>query len=169
MADYAREAGARNVAIMPTVVDTDIFTPAERRRQGGEVVIGWIGSTTTIEFLGPFLELWPQIRARAPGAVLRIVGGSLPRPWPDGVECVAWSLENEVAELRGFDIGIMPMPDNRWTRGKCAFKAIEYMAAGVPAVCSPVGMNNVLIDDGHTGFLPSDSSRWIEVILSLVL
>ncbi len=167
LASYASSTGARRVEILPTVVDTNVFCPPEKTGTGSPLVVGWIGSSTTIEFLAPFLELWPEIRRRVPGAVLRIVGGRLPEPLPDGVECVAWRLEDEIAQVRGFDIGIMPMPDNPWTRGKCAFKAIEYMAAAVPAVCSPVGMNNELIDHGRNGYLPRDNGQWVEIIVKL--
>ncbi len=167
LASFARSAGARRVEILPTVVDTDLFSPLDGREAGESLVVGWIGSTTTIEFLTPFLEIWPKIRRQVPGAVLRIVGGRLPEPLPEGVECVAWRLEDEIAQLRGFDIGIMPMPANMWTSGKCAFKAIEYMAVGVPAVCSPVGMNSELIDHGRTGYLPNSWDQWVEIIVML--
>jgi len=168
LADYARQAGAARVEVLPTVVDTDAFSASEEQRSSGSVVIGWIGSTTTIQFLEPFLALWPRIREQAPDVVLRIVGGRPSGVLPEGVECVAWSLAGEIDELRRFDIGIMPMPDNPWTRGKCAFKAIEYMAAGVPAVCSPVGMNLELIEHGRTGFLPRTDDGWVETLTALV-
>lgn len=167
LAAFASSAGAPRVETLPTVVDTGLFRPAQKRNESGPLVVGWIGSPTTIEFLGPFLELWPRIRQQVPEAVLRIVGGRLSQPLPGGVECVAWRLEDEVSELQKFDIGIMPMPDNPWTRGKCAFKAIEYMAAGVPAVCSPVGMNSELIDHGRNGYLPRDNDQWVENIVAL--
>lgn len=167
LADYARRAGAARVEVLPTVVDTEKLRPAVGEKSGAGVVVGWIGSTTTIEFLEPFLELWPRIREQVPDAVLRIVGGRPRSKLPDGVECVPWSLEGEIEELRGFDIGIMPMPDNPWTRGKCAFKAIEYMAVAVPAVCSPVGMNLELIEHGRTGFLPRSDEEWISTLVEL--
>ena len=167
LAGYAHTAGASRVEVLPTVVDTELFCPSHKTDKDGALVIGWIGSTTTIEFLAPFLEIWPEIRRQVPKAVLRIVGGRLPDPLPDGVECVAWNLEDEITLVQGFDIGIMPMPDNPWTRGKCAFKAIEYMAAGVPAVCSPVGMNNELIVHGRPGYLPGGNDQWIESIVTL--
>ncbi len=167
LARYAGSCGARRVETLPTVVDTGLFRPAQKRIASGPLVVGWIGSPTTIEFLAPFLEIWPRIRRQVPAAVLRIVGGRLSRPWPEGVQCVAWRLEDEVAQLQKFDIGIMPMPESPWTRGKCAFKAIEYMAAAVPAVCSPVGMNSELIDHGQSGYLPRDNDQWVEIIVAL--
>ncbi|MBW7995582.1 MAG: glycosyltransferase family 4 protein [Candidatus Glassbacteria bacterium] len=167
LADFARRSGAGRVEIVPTVVNTEVFRPARSRSAQEAVVVGWIGSATTIDFLAPFIDIWQRVIERIPEARLRIVGGSLPEPWPAGVECVAWSMDTEVSELQRFDIGIMPMPDNQWTRGKCAFKAIEYMAAGVPAVCSPVGMNLDLITHGKTGFLPGDENEWTETIIRL--
>jgi glycosyltransferase involved in cell wall biosynthesis len=169
LADYARNSGAPKVEVLPTVVDTDVFCPGEEdHNKKHPVVVGWIGSTTTIGFLEPFLPVWDRVRQQEPETRLRIVGGSLGEPLPNGVECVPWSLEGELDELRGFDIGIMPMPDNPWTRGKCAFKAIEYMASAVPAVCSPVGMNLELIGHGRTGYLPENDGQWEEILLNLI-
>ncbi len=171
LADWAVRAGARAVEVLPTVVDTARVRPPEARQSVAErpVVIGWIGSPTTIAFLEDFRPVLARVLERCAGkAVFRVVGGTLAGPLPAGIECAPWSLEGELAELQGFDLGVMPMPDNEWTRGKCAFKAIEYMAVGVPAVCSPVGTNCELIEDGRTGFLPADDDQWVETICRLV-
>ncbi|HUU26458.1 MAG TPA: glycosyltransferase family 4 protein [archaeon] len=169
LAAFARAMGARQVEVLPTVVDTDRFVPrAEGTRREDKVVIGWIGSLTTIDFVESFKPVMKRVLELCPGrACFRIVGGNLTGPLPEGIACVAWSSETELAELQSFDIGIMPMPDNAWTQGKCAFKAIEYMAVGIPAVCSPVGMNRQLIRDGVNGFLPEEEEAWVEVLCRL--
>ena len=168
LAEFARAAGAGRVVVMPTVVDTERFRPAEKDRAGGKIVIGWIGSPTTIEFLENFRGVMENFAAAKQGRVtFRIVGGRLAGPSPDYFECVPWTLETELEELHRFDIGIMPMPDNEWTRGKCAFKAIEYMAVGIPAVCSPVGMNVELIEHGVNGFLAENADTWTEILSNL--
>ncbi|MFH1071060.1 MAG: glycosyltransferase family 4 protein, partial [Candidatus Glassbacteria bacterium] len=168
LAEFARNAGAGRVVVLPTVVDTDRFRPPEKESTAGKLVIGWIGSPTTIEFLERFREVFDRVAERTGAAVtFRVVGGQLARPLPASVECVPWKLETEVEELHRFDVGIMPMPDNEWTRGKCAFKAIEYMAVGIPAVCSPVGINAELIEDGVNGFLADDSGAWTEILVRL--
>ncbi len=171
LAEYARGCGARQVRIAPTVVDTDMFRPRgrETERTGAPVVIGWIGSPTTVRYLEPIFPAIRSLLARHPGRVeFRVVGATLPGELPSGTSCRPWSLETEVRELQGFDIGVMPMPDNDWTRGKCAFKAIEYLAVGIPAVCSPVGMNLQLIEPGVDGFLPESAEQWEEVLSKLI-
>ena len=79
-----------------------------------------------------------------------------------------WTLERELEDLHGFDIGIMPMPDTEWTRGKCGFKALLYMACGVPPVCSPVGMTTDIVQDGQNGLLATTTEEWIEKLSLLV-
>lgn len=78
-----------------------------------------------------------------------------------------WAREQEIQDVLGFDIGIMPLVDNPWTRGKCGFKLIQYMAAGLPVVASPVGANNDIVDHGHNGFLASTHSEWAEALSNL--
>ena len=169
LAEYAKRAGAREVEIVPTVVDTECFVPRRTRKSRETLVIGWIGSPTTIIFLEPYREVFKRVwESCGSRAHFRIVGGKLANPLPKGMTCVPWSLESEVEQLQSFDIGIMPMPDNEWTRGKCAFKAIEYLAVGIPAVCSPVGMNLEVISEGVNGFLPADENAWVEAICRLV-
>jgi glycosyltransferase involved in cell wall biosynthesis len=170
LAEFARNAGAQRIEVLPTVVDARRMTPqAVKGVKGDQIVIGWIGSPTTIEFMESFRPVMKRVIELSQGkACFRLVGGELPGPLPEGVNCVPWSLETELAELQKFDIGIMPMPDNEWTRGKCAFKAIEYMAVGIPAVVSPVGMNSQLIEEGVNGFLPDDDDDWVEVLCRLV-
>lgn len=171
LAEYARGRGASQVKVAPTVVDTSVFSPRvrETERPGRPVVIGWIGSPTTVRYLEPILPAIRSLLAKRPGRVeFRVVGATLPGDLPSGMSCRPWSLETEVRELQGFDIGVMPMPDNDWTRGKCAFKAIEYLAVGIPAVCSPVGMNLRLIEPGVDGFLPDGAEQWEEVLENLI-
>ena len=169
LAQYAGRSGAKKIVILPTVVDTGTFVPHEGKRDSDRVVIGWIGSPTTITFLENFKPVIAEVLSRCPDrACFRIVGGRLEGELPPGVTCLLWSLESELRQIQDFDIGIMPMPDDEWTRGKCAFKAIEYMAVGLPAVCSPVGMNLELIEPGVSGFLPADRREWVETLCALV-
>jgi len=169
LAEYAKSAAARKIEIVPTVVDTQRFAPRQTGKNQKKLVIGWIGSSTTIVFLEPYQRVFKRVLERCgQRAQFRIVGGRLAEPLPEGIACVAWSLESEVTELQSFDIGIMPMPDNEWTKGKCAFKAIEYLAVGIPAICSPVGMNLEVVSEGVNGFLPEEEDDWVEAICRLV-
>ncbi len=169
LAEFAGRAGARKIEILPTVVDTALFVPQDKGEEKNEVVIGWIGSPTTIEFLENFRPVIDKVLTCCQGeARFLVVGGHLTGELQEGINYLPWSLESEIALLQKFDIGIMPMPDNQWTRGKCAFKAIEYMAVGIPAVCSPVGMNLELIDNTVNGFLAEDEKQWVDILCRLV-
>lgn len=169
LAEFAERAGAGKIEILPTVVDTALFVPPDKAEGKKEVVIGWIGSPTTIEFLENFRPVIDKVLTRCRGAArFLVVGGQLKGELPEEITCLPWSIESEIALLQKFDIGIMPMPDNQWTRGKCAFKAIEYMAVGIPAVCSPVGMNLELIDNTVNGFLAEEEEQWVDILYSLV-
>lgn len=157
-----------DVAVIPTVIDTDKF-PVVRSTNGEEIIIGWIGSATTSEFLKPLQNVFRALTERFSNVRIRIIGGDPygeAYPW---LQVRKWELGREREELSHIDIGIMPMPDDPWTKGKCAFKAIVYMAAGIPCVCSPVGMNNEVIQDGVNGYLAHTEKEWIDKISALVV
>lgn len=168
--DYLAEFALRhnrNVSVIPTPVDLDKFYPISRHVRG-KVVVGWIGSVTTTDFLKKLKGVFAKVSERFPNVEFKIVGGNLNNGKIPAVVCVPWSLDEEVGQLRSFDIGIMPMPDNEWTRGKCGFKAILYMSMAIPAVCSPVGMNKEIIKDGVNGFLAVDEGQWVEKLTLLI-
>jgi glycosyltransferase involved in cell wall biosynthesis len=148
----------KNTIIIPTVVDTDRYRPAPRK-QGTELIVGWIGSPSTWFYVVPILDdLLPFLASN--GARLKVVGaGPQARNWPS-VEVVDWSEKTEVREVQSFDIGIMPLPDDQWARGKCGYKLIQYMACGIPVIASPVGVNNDIVDEGKNGFLAGDFTEW---------
>ncbi len=168
--DYLAEFALRynrKVAVIPTPVDLDKFYPVARDVVR-KVVVGWIGSVTTTDFLKEMKGVFAKLSERFPNVEFKIVGGDFNYGKVRGVICAPWSLETEVSELRTFDIGIMPMPDNEWTRGKCGFKAILYMSMAIPSVCSPVGMNNEIITDGVNGFLAAGEDQWVEKLALLI-
>lgn len=154
------------VVVVPTSLDTDRFVPAPCRAERIPV-IGWMGSRSTAPYLKALAGALQRL-ARRERFVLRVVGG--PAPALDGVavEERPWRLGDEVAELQGFDIGIMPLPDTPWAAGKCGLKAIQYMAVGVPAVCSRVGAGDEVVRDGREGFLASTTPEWEEALGALL-
>jgi len=169
---YALPFNARTLVI-PTPVDTSVYYPRAERRTGDEIVIGWIGSGTTSHYLrlvaGPLVRLLE----RHPNVRLEVVGGAsgeLARLGLKGpnVRERQWSRSGELHILRGFDIGLMPYPDDEWARGKCAFKALLYMSVGIPAVCSAVGMAEEIVDHGQTGFLARSEDEWYAALETLV-
>lgn len=165
LADWARGAGARDVRIQPTVVDLARYPVRPvPEPEAGPVTIGWMGSPSTARYLrligGALARLGPTVRLRVVGAA----GLDLPAP----TAFVPWREESEAEELARFDIGVMPLPDDFWERGKCGYKLIQYMAAGRPVVASPVGVNTALVRHGVNGFLAEDEDSWAEALGRLV-
>ncbi|MFC0775984.1 glycosyltransferase [Terrimonas alba] len=160
LAEYANKF-SKNVRIIPTVVDTDNrFVPVIQEKRD-RLVIGWTGSHSTLpylESLTPVLS-WLQQQYNFELLVMANKAPALPQTH---FQFVPWSEEAEVAALQQIDIGIMPLPDDEWTKGKCGFKAIQYMALGKPAVASAVGVNGEIIEDGINGLLCSNEQEWTE-------
>lgn len=166
LADYARQFNPR-VTVIPTSVDTARYQPVKKNESRSRVVIGWSGSSTSQTHLEMFAPLLRQALSR-PDVELRVISNR--EPSLPGISYVwrPWSAETETEELSNFDIGIMPMPDDKWARGKCALKALQYMAMGVPTVCSAVGANCEVIEDGKNGMLVDASEDWNRPIAMLV-
>jgi glycosyltransferase involved in cell wall biosynthesis len=165
LAAYARERN-EHVSIVPTSVDTEGCRPGERA-PSDRVVIGWMGSSTSQTYLEAAVPLLRAIVAACP-VELRVVSNR--RPSLPGVPYTwrEWSAVTEADDLAGFDIGIMPMPDDDWARGKCAFKALQYMGMGVATVASAVGANLDVIAHGQNGLLARTPDEWLACITLLV-
>lgn len=163
--DYSAQY-CRNTIIIPTVVDTNIYRPLPARADH-KLTIGWIGSPSTWSYVEPLLhEILPCIAAA--GAKLKVVGaGPRARGLP-GVESVDWTEETEVSDVQSFDIGIMPLPDEQWARGKCGYKLIQYMACGLPVIASPVGVNADIVVDGENGYLVENPDAWRTALTALL-
>lgn len=166
LAAYARRFNPR-VAVVPSSVDTDVFRPRPRPEGRTAVVVGWTGSSTSQDHLEGFAPVLRMLLQRR-DVELRVHSDR--EPALPGVPVVwrRWSAATEAEELAAFDIGIMPMPDDEWSRGKCAMKALLYMAAGVPAICSAVGTNNEVISHGENGMLVSTPEEWLASLEALV-
>lgn len=168
LAAYARRH-ARRVVVVPTCIDTARFVPRPRADAGdGKPVVGWIGTYTASKYL---LSLAPVLEAAAARVPFRLfVVGCHPVPPIRGVEIeqLDWSLEREVADFQRCDIGLYPLSDDAWAQGKCAFKAIQFMACGAPVVASDVGMNRELIQDGVNGSLAATPEAWVEKLAQLL-
>jgi glycosyltransferase involved in cell wall biosynthesis len=156
LASAAREQ-ARRVEVVPSCVDPASY-PIRRHRDHSPVTVGWIGSRTTTPFLEDVLPAFERVNRGRVQARLLVVGGNpLPSfPW---LEQRPWSLDREAADLAELDIGIMPLPDTPWTRAKCGYKVLQYFAAGLPVIASPVGVNAGLVGDDR-GHLPTSIEGW---------
>jgi glycosyltransferase involved in cell wall biosynthesis len=172
LAAYARRYSDA-VTVIPTSVDLARFVPriddaARNGASGRRPVIGWIGTPTTGGYLRMLAPVFQALAARRP-FVLRISGAADPVSIP-GVEVdnTPWTLAREVELFNTCDIGVYPLPDDDWSRGKCGFKAIQFMACGVPVISSAVGVNRQIVDDGRNGFLASTPEEWLEKLERLL-
>jgi glycosyltransferase involved in cell wall biosynthesis len=161
LAEFARRHN-RAVTVIPTAVDTDRFVPRPEGPRGGPPVVGWIGSPTTFPYLQGLAEVLRTVAERH-RFVLKVSGAGRPVSFPGlQVEEVPWSLSDEVRLFNTCDVGVYPLTDDDWARGKCGFKAIQCMACGVPVVAAAVGVNREIIQDGGNSFLASTSGEWVE-------
>jgi glycosyltransferase involved in cell wall biosynthesis len=155
------------VTVVPTSVDTDRCRPPASPRPPGRVVVGWTGSATSQTYLEAFAPMLRTLLATN-DVELRVLSTrepdlpGIPHAWR------RWTPANEADEVAAFDIGIMPMPDEAWALGKCALKALQYMAAGVPTVASALGANREVIRHGHNGMLATTTEEWLEALRSLI-
>ena len=159
------------VRVIPTAVDTERFVPGAHATEDGGLVVGWIGTSSNVHELAAIERPIAKALAACPEAKLRIVSNVFPALKmlrSEQVECIRWSEENEVKVIQSMDIGLMPLRDSKWTRGKCAFKMIQYMACGLPSIVSPVGMNAEVLTMGEFSLAAGDESEWTDALVGLL-
>jgi len=162
LADYA-SAYARRVVVLPTCLDTTRFVPRSRRLDDPrKPVVGWIGSYTASKYLHGLVKVLSTVAKAAPFHLYVVGCDALPPIEGVTIEHAEWNLGREVEDFQRCDIGLYPLWDDAWAKGKCAFKAIQFMACGVPVVASSIGVNRELIEDGVNGFLASTEEEWVE-------
>lgn len=163
----ASNAGASWIELLPTVVDLDRYSIKDRSKLScNPCRIVWIGSPSTVKYLVD-LQVPLQLLAKRFKFELHVIGGVVDFP---GVEvlCIPWTESTEAALIARCDIGIMPLRDSLWERGKCGYKLIQYMACGLPVVASPVGVNTEIVEHGVNGFLVKDVDEWVEALAALI-
>lgn len=164
--DHAIKAGAQRVEMLPTSIDLSRYTsPTPTRNE--TFTIGWIGSPATTHYLHQVHEALAEVCLHERARVI-LVGASEPG-WHDVPHDIhPWLEDTEVAEVSAFDVGIMPLEDSPWERGKCGYKLIQYMACGKPVVASPVGINTRIVEPGINGYLAETTRDWVQALAALM-
>lgn len=166
LADYARQYN-KNVTIIPSSIDTNVYEARHKKESQKRAVVGWTGSSTSQSHLESFTPLLHELLQQR-DVELHVISDRKPELPGVPVTWHRWSPETEISDLARFDIGIMPMPDDQWSRGKCSMKALLYMAMGIPTICSAVGMNREVIQHGENGFLASTNEEWLNCLNALI-
>ncbi|MFH5834129.1 glycosyltransferase family 4 protein [Halalkalibaculum sp. DA384] len=156
--------------VIPTCIDVEKYSPAVKKKHKNDPVIGWMGTSSNYVELQLVVDAIKKLRKNGHQFTFRIVSDlkndDLIRELD--AEFEYWSDEKELEQLQSFDIGLMPLRDIDWTKGKCSFKIIQYMAVGVPAVASDVGFNKEVVTDQQDGLLVSGSRQWYEALSTLL-
>ncbi|MBI2966901.1 MAG: glycosyltransferase family 4 protein [Bacteroidetes bacterium] len=170
--DYLRNFAIpynQNVKVVPSTVDTDYFRKLPGPSPGSPVCIGWSGSMTTTKHFELAIPALLRIKEIYSHKVTFRVIGDPSYKYPElNLFGIPWTMENELQDISAFHIGIMPLPDDEWSKGKCGMKALLYMAMEIPAVVSPVGVNREIISDGKNGFLATTTDEWVEKLRLLI-
>jgi glycosyltransferase involved in cell wall biosynthesis len=165
LAEWLAEHSDR-VSVVPSLVETR-NVPVKRHREDETITLAWIGSAATARYLAPMRVLFPRLRRAVPERSYRllVVGGQIGTVEGAEVEQLAWSPEAEGRALAEADIGLMPLPDTPWTKGKCAYKALQYMSAGIPAIADDVGVTSEVIGEG--GIVVRGEEQWLAALVDL--
>jgi len=158
-----------SISVIPSLVDPAAI-PLRAHAHSPRLVLGWIGSASTAPFLDGIRPALERVAAACPGMELTLlcVGGST-RPVPGlRVESRPWSADAQRDALARMDVGLMPLPDTAWNRGKCAYKALQYMAAGVPVVADDVGIARAVVGDGAAGYTVAGEDAWVDATTALL-
>lgn len=168
LAAYARQHNPR-VAIVPTTIDTQQYRRVDLPRPEGAVCIGWSGSFSTIEHFRTAIPALRRVRdAYGSRVTFKIIGDGSYHSTELDTHGEPWRAATEVQDLSAIDVGIMPLPDTEWARGKCGLKGLQYMALGIPTLMSPVGVNQEIIQPGVNGYLPATEDEWVRDLSRLV-
>jgi glycosyltransferase involved in cell wall biosynthesis len=162
----------KKVHIVPTAIDLDRYKlrPEPANEKQDRFVIGWTGLASNFKYLETIEPVLSRFLREYDRAELMLISD---RPWehrllpPEKVKFIQWSVEEEIRVLHSMSVGIMPLADDRWSRGKCAFKMLQYMAVGLPVIVSPVGMNRDVMEKGDVGLAASSPEQWYEALVSL--
>ena len=168
LVDYAKQFN-KNTFVNPTTIDTNNYhNPDLFINESKSIpVIGWTGTHTTAKYLDFLTPIFEKLNVEF-DFEFWVISNEKPLAEFKNMNFIKWKKETEIEDLLKFDIGVMPLTDDKWAKGKCGFKALQYMSLGIPAIASPVGINNEIIDHGKNGFLCTTESEWYESIRFLL-
>ncbi|WP_242693104.1 glycosyltransferase family 4 protein [Sabulibacter ruber] len=164
---YAKEFN-NNAYVIPTTIDTVGHHNKIKEQREEPVVIGWTGTHSTMKYLEPLVPVLQQLEEHYAFKFL-VISNSNPELSLKSLVYLPWQKETEIEDLLKFNIGVMPLVNDPWSNGKCAFKALQYMALGIPAVVSPVGMNTEVVDDGLNGYVCATPQEWYSALETMLL
>lgn len=167
LADYARRY-CSNVFVLPTGLDTKAYQKTPPPKTDDRIRLVWIGSQSTLRYLEQLRPSLEQVGKSHKNVVLRIIADAFFELDNMPVEKCPWSLATEADDLLACDVGLAPLPDDPFARGKCGFKILQYFASGLPVVASPVGVNETFIAESGAGRLASCPNEWIAAIEMLM-
>ena len=160
LADYARQFNPHAV-VNPTTIDTvHLHNQVRDQAAPGRLVIGWTGTHSTLKYLDQVVPVLAKLEAEGLDFEFRVISNQPPAFPLSSLVYLPWRKATEIADLLSFHVGLMPLEDDPWAKGKCAFKALQYMALGVPALVSPVGMNTEVVQHGQNGFVCATPAEW---------
>ncbi len=168
LANYAKLFNPR-IEIMPTTIDTNYHKKLIKTQDTSSICIGWTGTSTTLKHFETIIPVLKKIKEKFQDKIYFKVIVNFLYSFPElNIEATQWSSEKEIEDLSEINIGIMPLPDDEWSKGKCGFKGLQYMALEIPTIMSPVGVNSEIINDGENGFLASTEEDWVNKLSLLI-
>jgi glycosyltransferase involved in cell wall biosynthesis len=171
LATYAQQFNMQTV-VNPTTIDTvNLHNQVRDQLEPGPLVIGWTGTHSTLKYLLPLVPVIAQLEAEGFAFEFKVISNQPPEfeQHLDSLQFVHWQKSTEIADLLTFHVGLMPLEDDLWAKGKCAFKALQYMALGIPALVSPVGMNTEVVQDDYNGYICQTPADWHQRLRQLLL